>query len=705
VRQWNSKQVWSKALSDIEEAFSLDNLKRAWRWTLSNPLPEYKNYFRDVYAAFALASDANLCLLKENLDRGIYKPTHACKAYPVKPSGLLRTYTLLSVEDQIVYQALINVIAEKTSQTNWQRPQQYIFGNQYAGKKSQFFYRKWTNEYRKYSQAIRQSQEDGFRWVYSFDLTAFFDSISHEVLRNLLKSLRHTDQFIELLLRCLKEWTAILPSIYHGHGIPQGPQPSGILAEVVMGKIDREMGTPQSVKYFRYIDDIWLMSKDERALREMAVRLDISSKSFGLFPQASKIALEEVDDPTRMLKSISNHPDRPLGGIIESSPNEIEKELIKLSRNYEIDPGDESRFKFLLGRTKPSSRVAQRLIRILENKPHLYGPISRYLAKYPRIPKSVAHAVLGAVKIHSNYSAIASALLESSIGRVDGEVESQFAQEAQRFYREASKRNGSRVDELRASSWRWRVKVGDVSFDEWEKVLRQQQSEAWWFRKQILSMVPHDILGEPSSTKLLSIAMTDPSADVSLIASDILTEKGYTLAETSSDLNLYASCTLSLFGLVPRAPKIPCGIHTALHRMLRQKLPDFEWMDVFGSDYSVAEQKAVRMGAAAEEDATKWVNLLDTFHDLLLKAIFSHDDTIGNYSRIGSILQQRSRFARKYPSLYRAMNNIHKKRGQSELSHPFEKQTGKPTAPIKFRYISTQRGSLFAGYSELIESW
>ena len=67
----------------------------------------------------------------------------------------------------------------------------------------------------------------------------------------------------------------------------------------------------------------------ERALRKMAVRLDLLSKNIGLFPQASKIALEEVTDPSEMVKSISNPPDRPIAGVIKGVHKEIEAQLTK----------------------------------------------------------------------------------------------------------------------------------------------------------------------------------------------------------------------------------------------------------------------------------------------------------------------------------------------------------------------------------------
>ena len=47
-------------ISDYNRMCALDNLKRAYRWVLSNPEALYKNHFRDSYEAYAASSELNL---------------------------------------------------------------------------------------------------------------------------------------------------------------------------------------------------------------------------------------------------------------------------------------------------------------------------------------------------------------------------------------------------------------------------------------------------------------------------------------------------------------------------------------------------------------------------------------------------------------------------------------------------------------------
>lgn len=100
-------------MSNLKLVYDPANLDRAWRWILSNPDPVYKGYFRSLYANYGVASTELLRDLGERLRRGVYEPAPSCKLFLPKPSGVLRPFTLLTVEDQVVYQALVNVVAER----------------------------------------------------------------------------------------------------------------------------------------------------------------------------------------------------------------------------------------------------------------------------------------------------------------------------------------------------------------------------------------------------------------------------------------------------------------------------------------------------------------------------------------------------------------------------------------------------------------
>ena len=172
-----------------------DNLRLAWRWLRSNPDASYKSYFRPLYQRFAVAEEALLGDLADRLKRGIYAPEPACKIFFPKASGILRPYSLLSVEDQIVYQAAANLIAEKLLPRVRQRYFKQVFGHLYAGRTSVWFYRKWSDGYKAFNDATRQAFNDGLAYTASFDLTACYDSLDHGVLGHFLKKLGFDPEF------------------------------------------------------------------------------------------------------------------------------------------------------------------------------------------------------------------------------------------------------------------------------------------------------------------------------------------------------------------------------------------------------------------------------------------------------------------------------------------------------------------------------
>ena len=60
-----------------------------------------------------------------------------------------------TVEDQIVYQATANVVAERLLPKVRRRYNKEVFGHLYAGKSSKWFYRKWSDGYARFNAAAR----------------------------------------------------------------------------------------------------------------------------------------------------------------------------------------------------------------------------------------------------------------------------------------------------------------------------------------------------------------------------------------------------------------------------------------------------------------------------------------------------------------------------------------------------------------------
>ena len=402
-------------MSDLGHAWNIDNLRRAWQWIRSKPDRTYKGYFRELYSTYASADEALLKHLRDRLVRGVFRPTDACKVFFPKPSGILRPYSLLAIEDQIVYQAMANIVAEKLVPHVRSKYNKQVFGHLYAGTGSKWFYRKWSDGYKAFNTAAEDAFKGGFTWTASFDLTAFYDSIDHNVLRHMLSKIGLDEDFSNKLTDFLAQWTATSTQIYHNHGIPQGPLSSGLIAEVVLKHFDDQKISRFDVKSFRYVDDIRLFAKKEVHLRQALVALDRLSKDVGLFPQSEKIDIHEVHNIDGELKSVSN-PIEPVLSTPAPDQKALRKRITELSSRFKVS--NPTRFKFLLAKATPSSTLLDRLWRIYEHAPHFYPQIAGHLSRFVEIPERHALRLIDEIEKQELYPAVRAAFIQASVGRL-----------------------------------------------------------------------------------------------------------------------------------------------------------------------------------------------------------------------------------------------------------------------------------------------
>ena len=79
---------------------------------------------------------------------------------------------------------------------------------------------------------------DGYEYSASFDLTACHDSISHRSLEQLLCKSGVDEKCVKESLTLLETWSSENDLKTHT-GIPQGPQASGLIAEIVLSQYER----------------------------------------------------------------------------------------------------------------------------------------------------------------------------------------------------------------------------------------------------------------------------------------------------------------------------------------------------------------------------------------------------------------------------------------------------------------------------------
>ena len=649
-----------------------------------------------------MCTEENLQDLHERLKERVYAPSHSTKLFFPKRTGILRPFSLLTIEDQIVYQALVNVVADSLLPHARNQYYKTVFGNLYAGKRSKYFYRSWEKAYSRFSRSIGKAFFRGFVFTASFDLTACYDSIDHRVLKHFLSRIGMSKDFCQELCTYLSVWTSSSPEtpIYQGHGIPQGPLASGILAECVLKHFDDNYGPTTKIRYFRYVDDIRLFAKSELELAQSLIRLDRFSKQIGLFPQSGKIDTHRIKNIAEETKTLSDPAET---AVITDHPDQsaIRKRLIELSPRFEIK--NETRFKFVLGRTLPTSSIGVRLSRILIKHPHLYQSICRCLKKSSLLPKRVSHAFLRVLLTHRLYASLAAELLSTLSGRIHPKHRSALLRYCKRQLRPGGL--DPYYPELRAACASFLVQSVALTYKQIKYNVRW--SKNWWVRTTVVRHIPKYLLCNHKYTSLINKLLRDDHADVALVATEILVENNIPLLRPVNRVHRLAQIALKKTGLIQRVGPTSCPIKQIMEHVLGVQTQPINWPRLLGtSKYRQVRRRVVRWSGYFETEPSSWVLLTDTINEFILVAVTAHDVSVGTYTmggQIGGFIgNPTSRFATKYPKFHAALKVIHSKRLESELAHPIKRNTGKFTRPIEFSELSALKSKLREGY---VEAW
>jgi len=549
---------------------------------------------------------------------------------------------------------------------------------------------------------MRRAFSDGYRYTASFDLTACYDSIDHTVLCHFLGLLRLDREFCDLLCYLLRHWTETSGRrrpVYHGHGIPQGPQPSGLLAEAVLRHFD-DAPRPREVRYFRYVDDTRLFAKSEEALRYELVRLDVRSKEIGLFPQSSKIDIHRVRRIEDEFKGIS-HPQEPSSFDPTIRPQVIQRRLVELSPRLHVP--NPTRFKYVLGGAPTNAPLAKRLLRILRNEPHLYDSVFRYFERCPRLSKAVSEKALGLLQEYELYPAFSAGLIRAIQLNL-------HVSQRQHLYRYCRRRlSGSQASndpELRAIAAGVIIRDGVATWAQTRYHLTWKRS--WWVRCYLIPLVSEAVVGPSSVAEIVNRCLRDTCADVALVAAERTIVGKIAVHRPVTDVHEWAQIALRRAGRIGRISARTCPIRSATNVVLGPQVRDIRWPSMFSKvRYRQLVSRITVWRAYALTDPTAWISLSDTINDILLDTLFAHDPTIGQYTlgSIGSVLNAGSRFAQKYPLMFKAAEFIHRLRLTADLVHPITKSTQLPTRRIRFAELRNPQRLLAAGWSEIWQKW
>lgn len=654
----------------IEEVYARENLERAWLWLKSNSDRMFKQHFRNSYRNYETIKDTFLNTIALELEQNTYTPSPACKIFFPKPSGILRPYSLLTVKDQLVYQAFANVIAERLLPLTKPRYDKKIFGNQYAGKNSTWFYRKWSRCYSRYNKAAQKAFESGKLYSASFDLTACYDTIDHGVLSHFLSELGCSIDFNRRLCSYLSVWTATDHEdlIYQHHGIPQGPLSSGILSEVILKAFDDER-LIDGVSYFRYVDDIRLFSDSELQLRSELVRLDTVSKKIGLFPQSGKIGIHKIKNIEDELQSLS-HPGT-IGPQKIISQAEINKKITQATLGYEIK--NISVLKYYSAVSTRNKFLVDRLWVLYEKYPHIYETLCKVLKKDKQLPNGSYVKILRELNKKNPYDAIyaefISVLYEVDLTPYQEREVSRLVKE--KFY-------GAGKELLRGETilscevCKILLKLGSLTD---RQVNFISTAPKWQTRIAISEELAKNT--NPSLDSYLARMTSDAVGDVSLAGcSGVIIKR----IETPANLTNFASDYLQVFGRNAVGANV-CHINTKLCSMLGVDSEEYvtDWRNLLDNEYTNGLEEIVSCSSSLSTNVRLWIVELDNFNEVIMRKFTERDGNIGQIDRdYGRIFADNSPFQNRYPTLHDTARAIHNRRSTSVHTYSAGKRRNKP---------------------------
>ena len=280
------------------------NLRRAFRYALRDRLRDgYYDHFEWENAA--QCEEAIITELAEELKNpGSYKPRPAYAYFPPKNELCYRRMIYIPFKDLVVRYAFVVMVLDLLEADL----SPSCFANRRAhGEARQtnflegFASASWPNFCRWQKECAKQSQ---FTTLLRTDISAFYDSVSHEYLITTIASQLAIppDTAVMDLFRTLLR----IPVISYSHltGKPDGPEimhqglaignnTEGVLANLYLKSIDEAMDSLQGIAFGRYVDDMRIFATTREAAKRAMLILQEHLLAKGLNLNGSKTKIAE----------------------------------------------------------------------------------------------------------------------------------------------------------------------------------------------------------------------------------------------------------------------------------------------------------------------------------------------------------------------------------------------------------------------------
>lgn len=684
---------------------SVDNLRLAWARMTTGRNYQHKRYFRHLYGPYSIALEDNLRDLHHRLKHGSYEPRQPTRIFLPKASGLQRPLTLLCLEDQVVLQALANLFAARLLPRRRSLELTAIYSNVVEkDDASIFFFRDWHATYEAFTRRLRFHFKRGYRWVAAFDLAAFYDTISHDVLIRTAFPRGGLGETTARVRSWLERWTAEAVANARGHGIPQGPIASDFLAECFLLPIDEAM--QRDWVYVRYVDDIRLFGRSEEEVRRAAIDLERRCRDRGLIPQPQKYSIKQAKNLEEALGTL------PSLGFADEAPDEGPRLVSARTgvREFRKSLGgrprritDRTRARFVLYRAAASPRLLRYVRLLLPHHPEHVDAFMFYVGLCGRDEGTIAAATVLLGTTPYDY--------------VQGELWLLLAEMMRRD--EMMPLVARAVGVARSRRAGFPAKWGALAFLCRAEELGLGRLSRWashqdssLLQSLIVPILPAArIARDDVGAFFLQRSACEPGLALAtrLVAARVLPAS---LGANTSRLPAPVQRVYRRIGLIRGGVRGPEPIAELLHRSLRVATWR-GWPRLMGPEYGHACQRLAQAVPVYQSARSLWLVHQNAFNDAVFRALqrwlqarnqpgqMTLVGRNGQLVSFGSLLDASKPFARAYPAIADALRAANDRRNTVPAAHPYATRGGGRTVALRAREQASLATKLKSAFEEI----
>lgn len=651
--------------------------------------------------------------LSRRLRENTYEPQEPIRIYTPKASGLQRPISLLHIEDQIVLQAFANLYARLLRERRKRVERKVVFSNFLNSDDSIFFVEEWRKGFSLLKRRINKIHDDGYHWVGHFDLSAFYDTVSHDLVGKTLTQRGAHTELINLLEKCLSKLTHSSRSCQHSHGIPQGPVASDVLAEFLLLPIDEKL-MQEKIKYVRYVDDIRIFGRTENEVRRAALFLEETCRERGLIPNGDKYSIKYANNAREALGRLPSLSTEAGKAIYFMDEDEVNKEFLTCVSRKKFDITDVSRFKYIMFRAAPNKKMLPRVLNFLTFHPEMIDPIAVFLEKFGRsrkicnyirgvlqegLPYAYVEGKLWEVLAGCEYPSQKGCLVDVAVERLNNNPQPPFI--------------------LRKGMLIYLCSTYKPKAFGLRKIFKQQREAL--LQGMILPSVPNT-LGSKDQKDILESCLKKKAFEAGISAAYDLTRRGIafkSLGLKVEDLSMPVQNVLQKSEIIKRR-KGAKGDSIGELLSKRYGIPYWrKWGKILGSEYGHALDILIFAETVYDMQRSSWICLQDSFNNVILRALLDKLKAVdgrmtpstiavdGKLVKMGALVADDTRFARRHKSIQRPFFNVHQRRCSVPDAHPYDEKTSAQTKALE---KSEQTGfsrvlkSAFTAYINLANS-